>query len=76
MSIGDWNAKMGSEDILRITGKYGLGVLSREHTGHSKHPFPNNPRDSSTHGHHQMVSTEIRLIMFFVAKDGEAVYNQ
>ena len=52
MSIGDWNAKMGSEEILRVTGKYGLGVLSREHIDHSKHPFPNNPRDSSTHGHH------------------------
>ena len=25
------------------------------------------------HGHHQMVNTEIRLIIFFVAKDGEAL---
>ena len=24
----------------------------------------------------QMVNTEIRLIMFFVAKDGEALYSQ
>ena len=30
----------------------------------------------STHGHHQMVDTEIRLIIFFAAKDGEALYNQ
>ena len=28
------------------------------------------------HGHHQMVNTEIRLILFFVAKDGEALYSQ
>ena len=28
------------------------------------------------HGHHQMLNTEIRLIIFFVAKDGEAVYSQ
>ena len=28
------------------------------------------------HGHHQMVNTEIRLIIFFAAKDGEALYNQ
>ena len=28
----------------------------------------------STHGHHQMVNTEIRLIIFFAAKDGEALY--
>ena len=26
-------------------------------------------REDSTHGHHQMVSTEIRLIIFFAAKD-------
>ena len=30
----------------------------------------------STHGHHQMVNTEIRLIIFFAVKDGEALYNQ
>ena len=27
-------------------------------------------------GHHQMVDTKIRLIIFFVAKDGEALYSQ
>ena len=27
-------------------------------------------------GHHQMVNTEIRLIMFFEAKDGEDLYSQ
>ena len=26
--------------------------------------------------HHQMVNTEIRLIIFFAAKDGEALYSQ
>ena len=35
----------------------------------------NNTREDSTHGHHQMVNTEIRLIIFFAAKDGEAVYS-
>ena len=35
-----------------------------------------NTRDDYTHGHHQMVDTEIRLIIFFVVKDGEAVYSQ
>ena len=29
-----------------------------------------------THGHHQMVNTKIRLIIFFAAKDGEAVYSE
>ena len=48
--IGDWNAKVGSQEIPGVTGKYGLGVqseadqrlrvLPREHTSHSKHPLP------------------------------------
>ena len=29
-----------------------------------------------THGHHRIVNTEIRLILFFAAKDGEALYSQ
>ena len=36
----------------------------------------NNTREDSTHGHHKMVNTEIRLIIFFAAKDGEALYSQ
>ena len=28
------------------------------------------------HGHHQMVNTKIRQIIFFAAKDGEALYSQ
>ena len=45
--IGDWNAKVGSQEIPGVTGKFGLGlkneegqrliVLPREHTGHNKH---------------------------------------
>ena len=48
--IGDWNAKVGSQETPGIKGKFGLGirneagqtdrVLPREHTGHSKHPLP------------------------------------
>ena len=47
--IGDWNAKVGSQEIPGVTGKFGLEiqneagkrlrVLPRECTGHSKHPF-------------------------------------
>ena len=33
-------------------------------------------REDSIHGHHQMVNTEIRLIIFLAAKDGEALYSQ
>ena len=36
----------------------------------------NNTREDYTHGHHQMVNTEIRLIIFFVAKDGETQQKQ
>ena len=49
-------------------------VLPKECNGHRKHPF-NSIREYSTHGHHQMVKTEIRLIIFFAAKDGEDLHN-
>ena len=39
-------------------------------------PSSKNPREDSTHGYHQMVNTEIRLIIFFADKDGEAQYSQ
>ena len=29
-----------------------------------------------THGHHQMVNSEIRLIIFFAAKDEEVLYSK
>ena len=35
-----------------------------------------NTRDDFTLGQHQMVSTEIRLITFFAAKDGQTLYSQ
>ena len=50
-------------------------VWPRERTGHSKHPLPRT-QEKTTHGHHQMVNIEIRLIIFFAAKDGEALYSQ
>ena len=50
-------------------------VLPREHTGHSKHPLPTR-QEKTTHGHHQMVNTHIRLTIFFAAKDREALYSQ
>ena len=52
--IGDWNGKVGSQEIPGVTGEFGLGIQTesraklchtntvtpREHIGHSKHPFP------------------------------------
>ena len=32
--------------------------------------------DDSPHGSHQMVNIAVRLIIFFAAKDGEALYSQ
>ena len=41
----------------------------------NQHPLPTTKEDS-TDGHHQMVNSEIRLIIVFEAKDGEALYSQ
>ena len=82
---GDWNAKVESQKMAGVTGKLGLGVqnkagqrltvLPRKCTGHSN-PSANNTRDNCTHRHHQMGNTEIRLIIFFVTKNGEALHSQ
>ena len=50
-------------------------VVKRTHWSQQT-PFSNNTRDDSTHEYHQMVNTEIRLITFFVAEDGEALCCQ
>jgi len=39
-------------------------------------PFSSNTKEDSTHGYHHMVNTEIRLIIFFAAKEGKALYSQ
>ena len=77
---------MKKEEVKRVTGKFVLGVQNeagknlteccQENTLAQQTPFSNNPRDDSTHGYHQMVNTEIRLIMFFAPKDGEALDKQ
>ena len=36
----------------------------------------NKTREDSTHGHYQMVNTEIRQIIFLVAKAGKPLYSQ
>ena len=66
-------------------GKFGLGVQNeagqrliefcQENALVIATPSSNNTREDSTHGHHQMANTEIRLIIF-AAKDGEALYSQ
>ena len=84
--IGNWNAKVGSQQIPGVTGKFDLGVeneagkrlteFCQENALVIAIPFSNNTREDSIHGHHQMVNIEIRLIIFFAAEDGEALYSQ
>ena len=84
--IGDWNAKVGSQETPGVTGKFGLGIQNetgqrliefcQENALVITTPSSNNTREDSTHGHHQMVNTEIRLTIFFAAKDREALYSQ
>ena len=59
----------------RKSGAKANRVLPRECTGHSKHTLPTT-EETSTHGHHHMVNTKIRLVIFFAAKDREALYSQ
>ena len=85
-TIGDWNAKVGSQEIPGGTGKFGLGVQNeagqratefcQENALVIETPSCNNTREDSTHGHHQTVNIKIRLVIFFTAKDGEALYSQ
>ena len=39
--LGDWNAKVGSQETPGVMGKFGLGMRNEaECTCHSKHPLP------------------------------------
>ena len=74
------------EEIPGVTGKFGLGVQNeagqrltefcQQTTLVIANTLSNNTREDSTHGHHQMANTQIRLIIFFTVKDGEALYSQ
>ena len=69
-----------------VTGKFGLGMLNeagqrliefcQENALVIANTLFQQQREDSTHEHHQMVNTEIRLIIFFAAQDGEALYSQ
>ena len=84
--IGNWNAKVGSQETPGITGKFGLGIWNeagqrliefcQENSLVIAIPSSNNTREDSTRRHQQMVNNEIRLIIFFTAKDGEALYSK
>ena len=84
--IGDWNAKVGSQETPGVTGKFGLGIWNearqrliefcQENALVIANTLFQQHREDSTHGHHQMVNIEVRWTIFFGAKDGEALYSQ
>ena len=84
--IGDWNAKVGSQETPGVTGKFGLGVQNE--AGQrlvefcqenalviANTLFQQHKRRLYTWTSPE-VNSEIRLIIFFAAKDGEALYSQ
>ena len=79
--MGDWNAKVGSQETPGVTGKFGLGM--RNEAGQrliefcqENAPSSNNTRQDSTHENQKMINIKIRLIILFTAKDGEDLYSQ
>ena len=73
-----------SRDTPGVTDKFGLGVqnrakanrvLPRECTGHSKHPLPTT-QEMTLYMDITRWPTLNRLIIFFSAKDGKALYTQ
>ena len=85
--MGDQNAKSRIQEMPGLPGnffaleykiKQGKGWQSFAKKTHQSQqtPSPDNTREDLTHGRQQMVNTEIRLIIFFEAKDGEALYSQ
>ena len=84
--MGDWNAKVGSQEIPGVKSKFGLGVQNEAGQRLTESCQENSlviadilfqqHKNDSTHGHHQMVNIKIRLTVFFAAKDGEALCSQ
>ena len=84
--IGDWNTKVGSQETPGVTGKLGLRVRNEAgerliefcqenalviaNTNFQQHKRRLYTRISPD------VNIQIRLIIFFAGKDGEALYSQ
>ena len=68
-TIGDWNAKVGSQEIPRVTSKFGLGVQNeagkrltefcQENILVIANTIFQQHKKQPSHGHHQMVNTKI-----------------
>ena len=81
-----WNAKVGSQQIPGVTGKFGLGVQNEagqsltdccleKKTDHSKHHLPTNKRQLCTWTSPDSQCRN-QTDYIFAAKVGEALYSQ
>ena len=74
--IGDWNAKVGSQEIPGVTSKFGLGVQNEAGQKLIEFCQENTLVIANTlFQQRKMVHTKIRLIIFFTAKDGETLFS-
>ena len=84
--IGDWNAKVGNQEIPGVTGKFGLRVQNeagqrlREFCQENALVITNTLFQQPKWWFYIWTSPDgqfkIRLIIFFATKDGEALYSQ
>ena len=86
LTYGDWNAKVGSQETSGVTGKFGLGMRNeagqtliescQENTLVIANTLFQQHKKRLYTWTSPVVNTEIRLIIFLAAKDGEALYSQ
>ena len=83
--IGDWNAKVGSQKIPRVTGQFGLGVQNEagrrltEFCQHNALVIANTLFQQHKRRFNTWTSPDGQYrnqIIFFTGKDGEALYSQ
>ena len=83
--IGDWNEKVGSQELPGVTDKFGLGVQNEagqrltEFCQENALVIANTlfQQEMTLHmDNHQMVNTEIRMTIFFAVEDGKALHSQ
>ena len=85
MFIGDWKAKVGTQEIPGVIGKFGLGVQNESRQRLIEFDQENTPVIANTlfqqlkRRLYSWTSSDGQyqnLIIFFAAKDGEALYSQ
>ena len=81
--IGDWNPKVGSQEtpdkfVLQVQNEAGQRLIEfcQGNALVIANTLFQHTREDYIHGHLQMANSEIRLIVFFAAKNGKALYSQ